>query len=164
MIIIELNNMTVKIEEAVVNKMLEFIQDTTDKPESGGILIGFYIDDNSLTITNITTPSAQDVFSRYNFIRTKKNAQEAIDRLFKESNNKKIYLGEWHTHPENIPTPSRLDKKSILNQIKLNQLNSPIIFMIIIGKFGLYISSVKKNKMMFNKNILFSELSYLLLI
>lgn len=164
MIIIELDDMTVKIEEAVINKMLEFKQDTTDKPESGGILIGFYIEDNSFTITNITTPSAQDVFSRFNFIRTKKNAQKAIDRLFKESNNKKIYLGEWHTHPENMPTPSCLDKISILKQIKLNQLNSPIIFMIIIGKFGLYISSVKKNKMIFNKNILFSELSQLPLI
>jgi integrative and conjugative element protein (TIGR02256 family) len=156
--IIELDDMTVKIEEAVINKMIEYIQDTNDKPESGGILIGFYIEDNSFTITNITTPSAQDVFSRHNFIRTKKNAQKAIDRLFKESNNKKIYLGEWHTHPENIPTPSSLDKTSILKQIRLNKLNSPIIFMIIIGKCGLFISSVKKNKIIFSKSILLSEL------
>lgn len=161
MIVIELDGVTVKIKEAVLIEMLEFKQDKIEKPESGGILIGFCIEDNSFTITNITTPSAQDVSSRCNYIRTKENAQKAIDKHFTESKNKKIYLGEWHTHPENIPTPSFLDKKSILKQIKINQLNSSVIFMMIIGNCGLYISSVKKNKMIFHKYILFSELSQL---
>ena len=146
MIVIELDDMTVKIEETVINKMLEFKQDTKDKPESGGILIGFYIEDNSFTITNITTPSDQDVFSRYNFIRTKKNAQKAIDRLFKESNNKKIYLGEWHTHPERYPSPSPKDLELIDNCNKKNLNPFEFLFMIIAGNgMEIYVGYQEKN-------------------
>lgn len=158
MIIIELDKITIKVSKYVINKMMKFIQDTFDKPESGGILIGYYFQNNSFSITDITTPTSHDISSRFNFIRIIKSVQSPLKRLFKESGGKKIYLGEWHTHPENIPSPSNLDKKSILDQLKFNQLNSDVIFMIIIGHKGFYISSVRKSKILSHKIILFDDI------
>jgi integrative and conjugative element protein (TIGR02256 family) len=143
MIRLEVSNVTVKITDSVINEILNFKQDSANKSESGGILLGYSIDDSIFTITDITTPSAFDKSSRYNFIRNRKSAQKAINKLFKESGGKKIYLGEWHTHPENVPSPSFLDKNSIIEQVKYNRLNSNVIFMIIVGNSALYISSVK---------------------
>ena len=82
---------------------------------------------------------------------------QIINKIFKDSKGKKIYLGEWHTHPEDYPTPSGLDKKSILEQIRGNILNSETIFMLIIGRKGLYISYVEKTGIKTEKNIKFEE-------
>ncbi len=70
----------------------------------------------------------------------------------------KIYLGERNSHPEDFPSPYGLDKKSILEQIRGNILNSEIIFMLIIGRKGLYISYVEKTGIKTEKNIKFENI------
>ncbi|MEZ0129613.1 Mov34/MPN/PAD-1 family protein [Flavobacterium sp. LBUM151] len=158
MIEFDLGNLSVKISRDVLGNLKKFIQDDLQKPESGGVLIGFYIEDDTYSITDISFPSSYDKSSRYNFTRSIKNAQNVLNDFFKESNGKKIYLGEWHTHPEDFPTPSSLDEKSILQQMRGNILNSQIIFMIIIGRKGIYISSVNKNGIKTKKKVRFDEL------
>lgn len=158
MIRLEVNNITVKIADSVLNEMLLFKQDSAIKAESGGILLGYFIDESIFTITNITTPTAYDKSSRYNFIRNRKSAQKAINKLFKESGGKKIYLGEWHTHPENFPSPSFLDNNSIIEQVKYNRLNSNVIFMIIVGNSGLFISSINAEGILSETNISYIEM------
>ena len=158
MIILKLGDITLKISEKIIDQMLQFKQDTNDKHESGGILIGYYIEELSFTLTNITTPSKLDRSSRFFFTRNKNSAQNAINKFFKESNGKKIYLGEWHSHPEDMPKPSFLDCKSIKEQIKLNKLNSKIIFMIIIGNGGFSISIVEAEKIIFQKKIGYDQI------
>ena len=157
MIEFELGDLSIKISEEVFEKMKSFIQDENHKPEAGGILIGHYLEDNNYSITDVSSPSELDKSSRFNFIRSKKNAQKIINKIFKDSKGKKIYLGEWHTHPEDYPTPSGLDKNSILEQIRGNILNSETIFMLIIGRKGLYISYVEKTGIKTEKNIKFEE-------
>ncbi|MFD0836666.1 Mov34/MPN/PAD-1 family protein [Mariniflexile aquimaris] len=158
MIEFKLGNLSIKISEEVFEKMKSFIQDENHKPEAGGILIGYYLEDNNYSIIDSSLPSRFDKSSRYNFTRSKKNAQKIINKNFKDSKGKKIYLGEWHTHPEDYPTPSCLDKKSILEQIRGNILNSKIIFMLILGRKGIYISYADKNEIKAFKNINFINL------
>ncbi|HTG65019.1 MAG TPA: Mov34/MPN/PAD-1 family protein [Flavobacterium sp.] len=157
MIELELGDLSIKLSEEVFEKMKLFIQDQSQKPEAGGILIGHYLDNNNYSITDVSLPSKHDKSSRFNFTRSKKNAQKIINEFFKDSKGKKIYLGEWHTHPEDYPAPSGLDKKSILEQIRGNILNSEIIFMLIIGRKGFYISYVEKTGIKIEKNIKFDE-------
>ena len=38
--------------------------------------------------------------------------QQLSNEKWIESNKFSIALGEWHTHPEAVPTPSNVDKKS----------------------------------------------------
>lgn len=106
----------------------------------------------------MTIPSDLDKSSRFNFIRAKKSAQKAINKYFKESGGKKIYLGEWHSHPEDLPMPSQLDCKSIKEQIIFNKLNSNTIFMIIIGRKGLSISIVTIDKIIFQRTIQYDSI------
>jgi integrative and conjugative element protein (TIGR02256 family) len=157
MIEFELGDLSIKISKEVFEKMKSFIQDENNKPEAGGILIGHYLEDNNYSITDVSSPSELDKSNRFNFTRSKENAQKIINKIFKDSKGKKIYLGEWHTHPEDYPTPSGQDKKSILEQIRGNILNSETIFMLIIGRKGIYISYVEKTGIKTDKNIKFEE-------
>ncbi|SMP15208.1 Mov34/MPN/PAD-1 family protein [Flavobacterium hercynium] len=158
MIEFNLGNLFVKISRDVLANLKKYIQDDLHKPESGGVLIGFYIEDNIYSITDVSFPSSYDKSSRYNFTRSIKNAQNVLDDFFKKSNGKKIYLGEWHTHPEDFPMPSSLDEESILQQIRGNILNSKVIFMVIIGRKGIYISSVDKNGIKTKNKVKFHEI------
>lgn len=159
MIVIELSDMILRIDQKVFDVFTSFIQDDELKPESGGILMGYYIDDYSFYISDLTTPSERDRRSRFNFIRSFINAQKALVHFFKSSNGKKIYLGEWHTHPEKLPSPSPTDFSSFEKQIKTNVLNSKFIFMIIIGTEGIYAATHSASGLMDKKQIPFSEIS-----
>lgn len=154
--VVELDDIILTIKPNVMYKFLEYIQNTNLKPESGGILIGYYIDEYSFIITDISTPTDNDTCSRYSFIRSHKNAQRFIRQKFIKSNGKKIYLGEWHTHPENCPTPSNVDILSYKKQLNINILNSKITFMIIVGLLKIYVGVYKNDTL---KNI--EYISYL---
>lgn len=160
MLVIELENLSIKISFEVLEKMFHYIQNDTNKPEAGGILIGHDLEDNNFSITDISVPSVYDKSSRFNFTRSKKNAQQILNKFFNESNGKKIYLGEWHTHPEDYPTPSHLDNKSISERMQRDVLNSEIIFMIIVGRKNFYISFVKKDGIKNEKNISFKDIDH----
>jgi integrative and conjugative element protein (TIGR02256 family) len=155
MIVVKDDVITLKIYKEVICKMKEYTQNDFGKPESGGILIGYYIEPNSFVITDISIPNVLDKASRYLFIRSKVNAQKFLNKKFKLSGGKKIYLGEWHTHPEKYPNPSSIDKKSIIRQLEENLLNSSTIFMFIVGISGLHISKVEHNKVSKVSNIIF---------
>lgn len=159
MIAIDLNLIMVRISRELILAMASFIQDDNKKPESGGILIGYYQEKGSYIITDFTQPRNGDKQSRYEFVRSKKNAQNALLALFKESGGKKIYLGEWHTHPEDNPTPSGTDISSIINRIKKDRINSETIFMIIFGRKSFYISTVNKSGIQMSRNISYDEIS-----
>lgn len=158
MIAIDLNPIMVRIPRELIVAMASFIQDDNEKPESGGILIGYYQEKGSYIITDFTQPEVGDKQSRYEFVRSKKNAQNVLHALFKESEGKKIYLGEWHTHPEDNPRPSGTDITSIINRIKKDRINSETIFMIIFGRKSFYLSSVNKFGIQMKKNISYGEI------
>ena len=153
--VIELGDMILGIDQKVIDIFMSFTQDDENKPEAGGILMGYYIDDYSLYVSDISTPTEDDRGSRFNFIRSFISAQKYIERFFKISSGKKIYLGEWHTHPEKLPTPSFTDLRSFENQLKKNVLNSKFIFMIILGTEGFYAATYCKSGLINNKQILY---------
>jgi integrative and conjugative element protein (TIGR02256 family) len=155
--VVELDDVSLTIESGVLSKFAEYIQNTDCKPESGGILMGYYIDEYSFIITDISTPTDDDICSRYNFIRSHKSAQRFIKKKFMSSNRKKIYLGEWHTHPENCPNPSNVDILSYKEQLSSNILNSKITFMIIVGLLKIYVG-IYKNDIL--KNVDYISLSF----
>ncbi|PWK20014.1 Mov34/MPN/PAD-1 family protein [Xanthomarina spongicola] len=159
MITVKLGNVKVKIYKNVIDKMNDYIQDVSYKPESGGILMGYVLKENVFAINDISVPSKLDKASRYNFTRSKKNAQQILNKAFNNSDGKQIYLGEWHTHPEDFPSPSNLDFKSIKKQFQGNILNSPLIFMIIYGRKGFYITYEKGDSIRSAQNISFKSLN-----
>lgn len=148
-------NIDVLITDNVIETLVKFIQNNLKDKEAGGILTGKIFSDR-IEITSCSTPSNLDTQKRFNFVRSYKSAQKFIDKVFQHSKGKEIYLGEWHTHPEHIPTPSNTDLQSFKQTITKNKLNSSIHFMIIVGIKQIYIGTYVKGKLLtedyFNSN------------
>lgn len=101
--------------------------------ETGGILIGTLSSGPIITITDVTISQPKDVRHKFRFLRSADGHQSLMDQLWEESGYRKMYLGEWHTHPELVPSPSRIDIcgwKSIARK----RQNTPWSLFIILGR------------------------------
>lgn len=76
--------------------------------ESGGIIIGKRRSSN-IEVVAITTPQLKDRRSRCRFDRKEFGHDTILGQYWRQSNGEDNYLGEWHTHPEDFPTPSLTD-------------------------------------------------------
>ena len=135
------------IEDEVLSGIYKF-NPINYKNENGGILLGkFNKKNNTYIITNLSTTNSKDRKGKYFFIRNKKEAQAIINRFWKESKGEINYLGEWHTHNEEYPNPSFIDKQLIKQM--LNNKNAEIdnVFMVILGKNkNLYMCTIDDSK------------------
>ncbi len=123
-----------EISSYALLQMLAYVQDTRRKPEAGGVLIGRYIRDSlDIVIDEVTFPMKGDRRRRFNFWRARKRHQHALDQAWLESGGISNYLGEWHTHPEDIPIPSDTDIKSWQERLKKDIFSGDTLFFIIIG-------------------------------
>jgi len=134
------------IARSVLNLIERFKQTNNKDNESGGILLG-QVTEKEVYILKVTSPNKFDRASRYSFDCNKDAAQVIINYEFLNSGQKTIYIGEWHTHPENYPNPSGVDKRMIDNQYFKNKLNEPFLILIIQGLKGLYVAIFNGKKL-----------------
>ncbi|MCC6175205.1 MAG: Mov34/MPN/PAD-1 family protein [Chloroflexi bacterium] len=126
------NGGRVQIGAAPLAALVAHIQDEPAKPEAGGVLLGRHIrDSNDIVVDGVTTPMAGDRRTRRRFRRGKKRHQAAIDEAWRVSNGTSTYLGEWHSHPEPLPTPSLIDRLDWGRKILFDRHADPIFFVIV---------------------------------
>lgn len=78
--------------------------------ESCGILVGTHsIDEKTIEIKIATKPGKHDIRTRYSYKMTSKHHMKILKKAYKKSNTEQVYLGTWHSHPENVPSPSTVD-------------------------------------------------------
>lgn len=121
----------------------KFTQYRPKAPESGGVILGKIIN-GQINIMRLSVPTSLDRCSRFNFERHKTSAQIILDYEFYNSNGQMVYLGEWHTHPEPIPSPSGTDLRMIESQFKNNDLRTDFLILMIKGTKGMYFRLVEK--------------------
>lgn len=92
---------------AVAEVLLSYQQSAPRLPEAGGILLG-YRRGPHIEVRTATTPMANDVRRRTYFGRLDAAHNTIAVSQWKEDPYIH-YVGEWHTHPEIYPSPSRLD-------------------------------------------------------
>ncbi|WP_353614509.1 Mov34/MPN/PAD-1 family protein [Mangrovibacter phragmitis] len=95
--------------------------------EAGGTLIGERRGQH-IVVTDISEPDLDDIRTRNRFERKGSHHQQKVDELFKQSDGFLVYLGEWHTHPEDFPQPSYTDIQSWLTGIKATE---PMVLLIV---------------------------------
>lgn len=117
----------VLIERGVLDVIARFRQSLQQAPESGGILLG-YRRGSHLHVAEATVPEASDESSRYRFFRSADPHQRAATACWQDSRGIVDYLGEWHTHPELVPTPSMTDIGGWTRICK--ERNVPMVFLI----------------------------------
>ena len=127
----------VQIGQAALGAMLRFIQDGPRKTEAGGVLLGRHIrDSRDIVIDAVTTPLPGDRRRRTRFFRSQQPHQAEIDRAWRESGSTVTYLGEWHTHPQAVPTPSFTDQFDWRRKLLVDRF-SGCLFFVVVGTVGL---------------------------
>lgn len=130
----------IHLSPATLDVFARYVQDGDQAPESGGLLLGT-VHGEHLIIEQATAPTIWDLRLRTFFHRsTFGHAKLALDR-WRASRGTVRYLGEWHTHPEDYPTPSGLDR-SEWRRLATGRKDKRPQLSIIVGRQGLHVELV----------------------
>jgi integrative and conjugative element protein (TIGR02256 family) len=127
-------NLSITIEETLLHK-LTAIGKKHYPNEFGGFLIGNYSDNSRcLNITDTILPSKYKA-SKSRFQRNSSGIEKEL-RAYYNENPKKYYIGEWHTHPDGQPIPSKTDIMAIetILQQKEASIQKPVLLIIAYSK------------------------------
>ena len=138
-ITISSNNIQLSIAGNVIDIWKKYRQVNVDMHESFGVMVGSQGNEAApVVIESVTTPLPKDRHSRSNFLLTDKGHQKTVDAAFKKSNGSLGYLGTWHTHPEENPSPSAIDINDWRQCIKRNPDRKLFFFIVGIEKTKIY--------------------------
>lgn len=137
------NGAMLLIEPQVLERLAAFRQMATSAPEAGGILMGYRRGPHT-HVTEATLPTARDVQRRFGFFRHATHHQRVALRRWKESGETMDYVGEWHTHPEDDPSPSGIDLRHWRN---IAQASSKPMAFLIVGRSSTWCGIGLKNNL-----------------
>lgn len=124
-----------KFKVIVTQAALEQLQNfciNSAAQETGGVLVGKYIDDQITgKITHVSQAPSDSKNGTTWFIRGLKGLQEWVDSFWKSG--KGYYLGEWHFHPFNSANPSNQDISEMKRISKNKSVNCPEPILLILG-------------------------------
>ncbi|MDV5860594.1 hypothetical protein DT381_02275 [Pseudomonas aeruginosa] len=130
----------VVVNSSVMDLVTRYRQAGKKDSESGGILIGIRRGEH-FEVTAATMPQISDKRSRFRFERVEKGHSDLLKRHWLESKGEENYLGEWHTHPEDYPSPSNLDLSEWQRAATHHKCS---LIMIIVGRKANYFSLVTR--------------------
>lgn len=125
---------------ATLGTFYQHIQNSDADCEAGGLLLGS-IHGNHMLIEQATFPTEWDKRSRNLFERMPFGHDAIALSRWTASKGTIRYLGEWHTHPEDHPHPSGLDR-SEWNNLSENRLDKRPMLAVIVGRKSLYVELV----------------------
>lgn len=107
--------------------------------ESGGILLGRVVPNERVVVEVASEPNTRDRAGTTSFERDAVAAQRIVDAAWHTSGGERIYLGEWHSHSEADPRPSRRDRTMIRTMFRGTQMEIPFLLLIIVGLETLWV-------------------------
>lgn len=128
--------------EYVLSKLSLYRQNDNLSYEAAGVLIGERRGCH-LVVCDLSVPGEGDIRSRYGVNRKGKHHQKKVDDCFRMSGGFQQYLGEWHTHPEDIPTPSYRDKQSWISNI----VETKAMVVVIVGRKKMWVGKKECNQL-----------------
>jgi integrative and conjugative element protein (TIGR02256 family) len=134
------HKMLLYFETGVIDQFLRYIQFKETAPESGGLLLGTVHGDHFI-VKEITTPTIWDKCHRYLFKRSPIGHAKVAEDRWNRSNGFVRYIGEWHTHPEDNPTPSFIDITEWRKLAEVRSDKRPLLG-VIVGRKDLHIELI----------------------
>ena len=125
------NGKVVDILNPVMDEICKWVQDDDKKPESGGYIIGYqHKKTGNISLEAVSAPSFLDTKLRA-FFRLRDDSHNAF--LMKAKRRKSYYMGVWHTHPQEDPSPSSIDWNDWTETLKIDKSACQYVFFIIAG-------------------------------
>ena len=78
-----------------------------------------------------TGPRRGDRRGRFHFWPNRRAEQDEINEFYKKGLD---FVGDWHTHPEDVPRPSPSDFQSVENVVQQSTHELPAMLMCIVGR------------------------------
>ncbi|WP_116828022.1 Mov34/MPN/PAD-1 family protein [Pseudomonas syringae] len=126
----------------VLETFKSYIQVEPNDLEAGGLLLG-YVRGSHLEIIEATVPTKFDKRLRYFFERMQELHDAIAHKRWVQSDGKIRYLGEWHTHPENYPSPSGIDLRE-WHVLAAKRKDGRPVLGVIVGRHGLYVENTPR--------------------
>ncbi len=100
-----------KVPAKALSRVLELSRGAVPK-ETGGVLVGYYTDTQDCAVVTGVSAAPPDSRSGKNFfVRGTAGLQRWLDRLWRSE--RRFYLGDWHSHPDEEPLPSPMDRAQL---------------------------------------------------
>lgn len=120
----------VVIAESAMEHMVRYRQLSWYSREAGGQLFGT-VGSSEVCVLTATGPYRGDQRWRTSYRSNPQAAQRAIDLQAGEG---RLYLGEWHTHPEDHPTASGTDFDAMAKLQRASSTRLANLLMVIQGR------------------------------
>lgn len=120
------------IEQNVLDRFFKWRQLDSRTPEAGGQLFGA-VEGQYIKVKLATGPRGSDRRGRFFFIADRLAERREIRTLHKSGLH---YFGDWHTHPQSIPTPSGTDLASMADLFVRSKHELNAFLMVIVGTAG----------------------------
>jgi integrative and conjugative element protein (TIGR02256 family) len=108
--------------------------------EAGGQLFARFVN-GTIHVIEATGPRPTDLRSRYSYEPDRAAEQREIDERFLLGLH---FIGDWHTHPEDRPSPSGVDLRSTADGVRRSSHELNAFVLTIVGRVplpeGLYVS------------------------
>lgn len=134
------------LDKVVLNHFDKWRQLHPSMPEAGGQLFGV-VEGARITIKMATGPRSSDRRGRFYFVADRFAERREISALHKSGLH---YFGDWHTHPEGVPSPSGTDLASMADLYVRSKHELHAFLMVIVGTVsfpdGLHLSLHEANK------------------
>lgn len=111
--------------------------------EAGGILLG-HARGKHLEVLEASEPTPQDLRLRYFFERMIHGHKSLAERRWHETGGLVRYIGEWHTHPQDSPSPSRVDLAE-WHILAKDRIDRRPLLAVIVGRQNLYVELMYSN-------------------
>lgn len=143
----------VNITDACLRKMISASRSALPR-ETGASVYGSYSVDGFIATvlgnSPVTSDSASALFS---FFRGVKGVNTFFSEMFRRTNGKRHYVGEWHSHPGGVVTPSSEDNRTLQAIAADRTTGCPECILLIVGgditnapSLGVYVYSRDKRR------------------
>jgi integrative and conjugative element protein (TIGR02256 family) len=119
------------------------IQRSHSDCEAGGLLLGT-IHGSNIAVSEATIPTIWDKRFRNVFERMAFGHSSIARKRWHDSGGTVRYIGEWHTHPQDFPQPSGLDRTE-WNKLSCARTDDRPMLAVIVGRKGLYVELVPRS-------------------
>lgn len=126
--------LTIEISDSLISYIYETGKDHYPN-EFGGLLVGQYSEGQQLCIISETILPLEYKSSKYSFERGRVGLMERLKKFY-DASPSLIYVGEWHTHPDNPAVPSSTDLAALDEIVRHHEvyITNPILLIISITR------------------------------